>query len=34
MALLLDTRDVDPEARRDAVHDTYVRAGVPRQVLS
>ena len=32
MALLLDTRDVDPEARRDAVHDTYVRAGVPRQV--
>jgi AraC-like DNA-binding protein len=29
---LLDTRDVDPEARRDAVHDAYVQAGVPRQV--
>ena len=32
MALLLDTRDIDPEARRDAVHDAHVRAGVPRQV--
>jgi AraC-like DNA-binding protein len=32
VALLLDTRDVIPEARRDAVHDAYVRAGVPRQV--
>ena len=32
MALLLDTRDVDPEERRDAVHDAYVRAEVPRQV--
>jgi AraC-like DNA-binding protein len=29
---LLDTRDVDPEARRDAVHDAYAQAGVPRQV--
>jgi AraC-like DNA-binding protein len=32
MALLLDTRDVHPEARRDAVHDAYVSADVPRQV--
>jgi AraC-like DNA-binding protein len=32
MALLLDTRDVDPGARRDAVHDAYAQAGVPRQV--
>jgi AraC-like DNA-binding protein len=32
VALLLDTRDVDPEERRDAVHDAYVRAEVPRQV--
>jgi AraC-like DNA-binding protein len=32
MALLLDTRDVDPRARRDAVHDAYAAAGVPRQV--
>src|ERR1700691_5692176 len=31
VALLLDTRDIDPEARRDAVHDAHVRAGVPRQ---
>ena len=32
MALLLDTRDVDPGARRDAVHDADVQADVPRQV--
>jgi AraC-like DNA-binding protein len=32
MALLLDTRDVQPEARHDAVHDAYALAGVPRQV--
>jgi AraC-like DNA-binding protein len=32
VALLLDTRDIDPKARRDAVHDAYVHAGVPRQV--
>jgi AraC-like DNA-binding protein len=32
VALLLDTRDVQPEARRDAVHDAYVQADVPRQV--
>jgi AraC-like DNA-binding protein len=32
MALLLDTRDVQPKARRDAVHDAYALAGVPRQV--
>jgi AraC-like DNA-binding protein len=32
VALLLDTRQVVPEARRDAVHDAYVRADVPRQV--
>jgi AraC-like DNA-binding protein len=32
MALLLDTRDVQPEARQDAVHDAYALAGVPRQV--
>jgi AraC-like DNA-binding protein len=32
VALLLDTRDIDPEARHDAVHDAHVRAGVPRQV--
>ena len=32
MALLLDTRDVVPEARRDSLHDAYVRADVPRQV--
>ena len=32
MALLLDTRDVDPAARRDAVHDAHASAGVPREV--
>ncbi|MCU1450609.1 MAG: AraC family transcriptional regulator [Acidimicrobiales bacterium] len=32
LALLLDTRDVPPDARRDAVHDAYLRADVPRQV--
>ncbi len=32
MALLLDTRDVAPEARQDSLHDAYVRADVPRQV--
>jgi AraC-like DNA-binding protein len=32
VALLLDTRDVQPEARHDAVHDAYALAGVPRQV--
>ena len=32
VALLLDTRDVDPEARRDAVRDAHARAGVPRHV--
>jgi AraC-like DNA-binding protein len=32
VALLLDTGDVQPEARRDAVHDAYALAGVPRQV--
>jgi len=32
MALLLDTRDVDPEARRDAVHNAFVQADVPREV--
>jgi hypothetical protein len=32
MALLLDTREVQPEARHDAVHDAYALAGVPRQV--
>ena len=34
MALLFDTRDVVPEARRDSLHDAYVRcrcttAGTP-----
>ena len=32
MALLLDTRDVAPEARRDAVRDAYALAELPRQV--
>jgi AraC-like DNA-binding protein len=32
VALLLDTREIAPEARRDSVHDAYLRAGVPRQV--
>jgi AraC-like DNA-binding protein len=32
VALLLDTRDVDPAGRRDAVHDVHARAGVPREV--
>jgi AraC-like DNA-binding protein len=32
VALLLDTRDVDPEARRDALHDVFAQAGVPRDV--
>jgi AraC-like DNA-binding protein len=32
MTLLLDTRSIVPEARRDAVHDAYLRADVPRQV--
>ncbi len=32
MALLLDTRDVVPEARRDSLRDAYVRADVPGQV--
>jgi AraC-like DNA-binding protein len=32
VALFLDTRDVAPEARRDSVHDAYLRADVPRQV--
>ena len=32
MALLLDTRDVQPEARHDAVRDAYALADVPRQV--
>lgn len=32
MALLLDTRDIVPEARRDSLHDAYVRADVPREV--
>ncbi len=32
MALLLDTRDVRPEARRDAVRDADALADVPRQV--
>ena len=32
MTLLLDTRDVDPEARRDALHDAFVQAGVPREI--
>jgi AraC-like DNA-binding protein len=32
VALLLDTRDVQPEARRDAVRDAYALADVPRQV--
>jgi AraC-like DNA-binding protein len=32
VALLLDTQDVLPEARRDAVHDAYLRADVPREV--
>jgi AraC-like DNA-binding protein len=32
VALLLDTRDVRPEARRDAVRDAYALADVPRQV--
>jgi AraC-like DNA-binding protein len=32
VALLLDTRDIDPEARRDAVRAAHDRAGVPRQV--
>lgn len=32
LALLVDTRDVPPDARRDAVHDAYLRADVPRQV--
>lgn len=33
MALLLDTRNVAPEARRDSVRDAYLRADVPRQVF-
>ena len=32
MALLFDTRDVAPEARRDAVRDAYALAELPRQV--
>ncbi len=32
MALLLDTEKIVPVARRDAVHDAYLRADVPRQV--
>jgi AraC-like DNA-binding protein len=32
MALLLDTRDVVPEARRDAVRDAYALAELPRRV--
>jgi AraC-like DNA-binding protein len=32
VALLLDTRDVDREARRDAVRDAHASAGVPREV--
>jgi AraC-like DNA-binding protein len=32
VALLLDTRDVQPEARRDAVRDAYALADVPREV--
>jgi AraC-like DNA-binding protein len=32
VALLLDTRDVDPGARRDAVRDAFAQAGVPREI--
>lgn len=32
MALLLDTRNVQPAARHDAVRDAYALAGVPRRV--
>jgi AraC-like DNA-binding protein len=32
MVVFLDTRDIAPDHRRDAIHDAYVLADVPRQV--